>query len=148
MYIPSLHMHLHPYSYTFTRSFDSLDLHIQIYLLLIRYLRGSHASWGAEVLLLDILFRYSLTLLHFYCFHDSVQWTHSCSISFIHLLSCVGIYCTVVVLSYHHNDYITCWGYLGLAYMCGVFSSRIYIAILCRDSVFPIFWEVRLDNAP
>jgi len=138
MYILSLHMHFPPYSYTFTKSsrFAYPDMWLftadQVFERITCILRSwSSLTWRP--------FSVFSTLLHSYCFHNSMQWTHSCLISFIHLLSCVDIYCTIVVLSYHHNDYITYSGYLSLAYIRGVLSSRIYVAILRRDSVFPYF---------
>ena len=53
--------------------------------------------------------------------------------------SCVALICIIAVISYYDCNLLLVQITLGLAYICGVISSRIYVADLCRDSVFTYF---------
>jgi len=68
-----------------------------------------------------------------------VHWTQYLFDSFIHLLSCVDIKCSIVVILIHHSDYIAYSGYSRLSIYTWVSSSRIYIANSRRNSVFTYF---------
>jgi len=99
-----MHVRLPLYSYTFTRSFDSLNLHIQIcgYLLLNRYLeRITYILRSWSPLAWHPFSIFSCFFLYSYCFHDSMHWTHACSIPlFICYHVCSFIcYCSDIDLS-------------------------------------------------
>ena len=104
-----MHMHFSVYSYTFIRSSDSLDLHIQIYnyLLLIRYWeRITNILRSRSSLLLDHLFSIFFVTSLFHCFHDSMYWTHTCSIPLFIYYHVWMFICDIAVMLIYHSGYI------------------------------------------
>ena len=47
--------------------------------------------------------------------------------------------CSIAVMLFLHSDYLGCSGTLGLAYIRGVFFSRIYVTDPHRDTVSEYF---------
>ena len=133
-----MHMYFPVYSYTFTRSSDSLNLHIQIcgYLLLIRFSGEDHKHLEEPEFRLtrSSFLGISLSLLYSIAFM-TLYWVNDYSISFSYVIMCKCLYVTLQTIVIIQFVQVT----LGLAYMRGVFFSRIYVADSRRDSVFTYF---------
>ena len=137
-----MRVHLSFYSYTLIGSSDSLNLYIQVYVFYLpdQVFEEDHTLYEKlELSYLIVLSWYSLVFLYSYCFHDSLHWTHVCSIS---LFICYHVWtsiCVITVILIHHSDYIACpsyfrlsvytWGIL-LTYVRRRLSSRLRFYVL------------------